>query len=330
MSIIINNPSSVNAIADGAITTAKLADGAVTTAKLSTSLGNKNYFKNPAFSIVQGSASGTITGSMSVPTASLGYPGETEWAITNQNGSTTMNYSFSGQTLTLTNVISSKNLVILQRIESVDAARLAGKTVTVSVEVAPSFAEGNVQIQLYRPTTTADTHGTLASSTQTLISDSGQISLTSITSTRYSHTVTLPTTVNLGLEVRFLLNPGGSTANITFARPKLEEGSTATAFTCDDVAVELTKCQRYFFYLPPTAKGFPCPSTGGFAATYSYPFKQTMFRVPAISPTYTGVSNIAAYGTPVVTVNGFSVQITGQNFTNTNWTISANCSAHIL
>lgn len=323
MSIVINNP---NTIVDSSITTSKIADGAVTIAKLSTSLGNKNYFKNPAFSIVQGSASGTINASTNVPTASLGYPGETEWSISNNNDF--INYSFSGQTLTFTS-ISSKNAFILQRIESVDAARLAGKTVTVSVEVAPSVAEGNIRIQLYRPTTTADTHGTLVNPTQTLISDSGQISLTSITSTRYSHTVTLPTTVNLGLEVRFLLNPGGSTANITFARPKLEEGLTATAFTCDDVAVELTKCQRYFFYLPPTAKGFPCPSTGGFAATYSYPFKQTMFRVPAISPTYTGVSNIAAYGTPVATVNGFSVQITGQNFTNTNWTISANCSAHI-
>ena len=246
MSIIINNPSSVNDIANGSVTTAKLADGAVTTAKLSTSLANINYFKNPAFSVIQGSASGTITGSTSVPTASLGYPGETEWSISNNNDF--INYSFSGQTLTFTH-ISGRDATILQRIESVDTARLAGKTVTVSVEVAPSFAEGKVQIQLYRPTTTADTHGTLASSTQTLISDSGQISLTSVTSTRYSHTVTLPTTVNLGLEVRFRLSGGGSTVNIAFARPKLEEGSTATAFTCDDVAVELTKCQRYFMKL---------------------------------------------------------------------------------
>ena len=326
MSIIINNPSSVNAIADGAITTAKLADGAVTTAKLSTSLANINYFKNPAFSVVQGSASGTITASTNVPTASLGYPGEAEWSISNNNDF--INYSFSRQTLTFTN-ISAKNAVILQRLESVDAARLAGKTVTVSVEVAPSVAEGNIRIQLYRPTTTADTHGTLANSTQTLISDSGQISLTSITSTRYSHTVTLPTTVNLGLEVRFLLNPGGSTANITFARPKLEEGLTATAFTCDDIAIELAKCQRYFFFLPATPQGFPCPNTGGYAATYNYPFKQTMFRVPAVVPTYTGTSNITSLGTPVVTVNGFSTQIVGTTAGNVIWTISANCSAHI-
>ena len=316
MSIIINNPSSVNDIANGSVTTAKLADGAVTTAKLSTPLANINYFKNPAFSVIQGSASGTINAGTSVPTASLGYPGETEWSISNNNDF--INYSFSEQTLTFTN-ISGKNATILQRIESVDAARLAGKTVTVSVEVAPSFAEGTVQIQLYRPTTTADTHGTLANSTQTLISNSGQISLTSITSTRYSHTLTLPTTVNLGLEVRFTLRPGGSTANIAFARPKLEEGSTATAFTCDDVAVELTKCQRYFRNLSAHFYGYY--SSAGTITTEVLHFG--MFGSSRVRNIISESRNNAFVGL----TNGINADATKVNYTLTGINAPANAGA---
>lgn len=284
-----------------------------------------NYFKNAGFSVIQGTASGTLTNSLALPTASLGYPGETEWCIAASGGTPAYSFSSTNQSLTLTGAASTTAIHVLQRIESIDANRLKSKQVTLSVELSNSLLT-TVTWELFRPTTTADTHGTIATPTQTLIA-SGTWTVTS-TLTRYSATVILPTDVSNGLEVR--IRVGAQTSGTwVISRPKLEEGSTATAFTCDDAAVELTKCQRYFFYLPPTAKGFPCPSTGGFAATYSYPFKQTMFRVPAISPTYTGVSNIAAYGTPVVTVNGFSVQITGQNFTNTSWTISANCSAHI-
>lgn len=326
MSIIINNPSSVNAIADGAITTAKLADGAVTTAKLSTSLANINYFKNPAFSVVQGSASGTITASTNVPTASLGYPGEAEWCIASATSSST--YNFNAQTLTITP--SSTNLVyIIQRIEAVDASRLAGKTITLSVEIGCVTGGVNVGVQILQPSTSADTHGTITSPTQTLLYDSPSSSTFISTSRRVNFSTTLPSSSNLGLEVRFIFTPNMTGTSFTFARPKLEEGSTATAFTCEDIAIELAKCQRYFFSLPATPQGFPCPNTGGYAATYNYPFKQTMFRVPAVVPTYTGTSNITSLGTPVVTVNGFSTQIVGTTASNVIWTISANCSAHI-
>lgn len=286
---------------------------------------NQNYFKNAAFNVIQGSTSGTVSNSLSVPTASLGYPGETEWAIAASGNSPAYAFSSVNQSLTLTGAASTTAIHVLQRIESVDAIRLSLKTVTLSVELSNSLLT-TVTWELFRPTTTANVHGTISSPTQTLIA-AGSWTVTS-TLTRYSTTVTLPTAVSNGLEVR--IRVGAQTSgNWVIARPKLEEGTTATAFVCEDQAIELQKCQRHFFSLPATPQGFPCPNTGGFAAIYNYPFKVTMFQAPAVAPTYTGTSNVSTLGTPVVSANGFSTQIVGTIAGNTIWTISANCSAHI-
>lgn len=303
MGVIINNPATATTTSD---------------------IG-QNYFKNAGFSVIQGTASGTLTNSLALPTASLGYPGETEWCIAASGGTPAYSFSSTNQSLTLTGAASTTAIHVLQRIESIDANRLASKQVTLSVEMSNSLLT-SVTWELFRPTTTTNTHGTIATPTQTLIA-SGAWTVNS-TLARYSTTVTLPTEVSNGLEVR--IRVGAQTSGTwVIARPKLEEGGTATAFVCDDYATELAKCQRYFFSLPATPQGFSCPSTGGFAATYSYPFKVTMFQAPAVVPTYTGTSNTSSFGTPVVTANGFSTQIVGTVAGNTIWTISANCSAHI-
>ena len=203
---------------------------------------NQNYFKNAAFNVIQGSTSGTVSNSLSVPTASLGYPGETEWAIAASGNSPAYAFSSVNQSLTLTGAASTTAIHVLQRIESVDAIRLSLKTVTLSVELSNSLLT-TVTWELFRPTTTANVHGTISSPTQTLIA-AGSWTVTS-TLTRYSTTVTLPTEVSNGLEVR--IRVGAQTSGTwVIARPKLEEGSVATAFVCEDAAIELTKCQRYF------------------------------------------------------------------------------------
>jgi hypothetical protein len=51
--------------------------------------------------------------------------------------------------------------------------------------------------------------------------------------------------------------------------------------------------------------------------------------ISVIAPTYTNASNVTSFVTPQVTSEGFSVPVTGTNFTNTSWTVSASCSAHI-
>jgi hypothetical protein len=221
MGVIINNP-----------TAAATATGGI----------RENYFKNPAFSIIQGTASGTVPNSLALPTASLGYPGEAEWCIAASGGTPTYAFNTANQTLTLTGASGTTELFLLQRIESRDANRLASKQVTLSIELSNSLMP-TVSWQLYRPTTAADTHGIIASPTQTLIA-SGTWTVTS-TLTRYSTTVTLPAEVSNGLEVR--IRVGSQTSGTwVIARPKLEEGFAATNFVCEDVAVELAKCQRYY------------------------------------------------------------------------------------
>ena len=211
---------------------------------VNTNIG-QNFFKNASFSVIQGTASGTISNTLSVPTTSLGYPGETEWCIAASGGTPAYAFSATSQTLTLTGAASTTAIHLLQRIESVDAVRLRSKTVTLSVEISNTLLS-SVTWELFRPTTTADTHGTIATPTQTLIA-SGTWTVTSAL-TRYTTTVTLPTEVSNGLEVR--IRVGAQTSGTwVISRPKLEEGSTATAFTCDDAAIELTKCRRYFIKL---------------------------------------------------------------------------------
>lgn len=226
MGVIINNPATA------------------TTTTTTSGIG-QNYFKNAGFSVIQGTASGTLTNSLALPTASLGYPGETEWCIAASGGTPAYSFSSTNQSLTLTGAASTTAIHVLQRIESIDANRLKSKQVTLSVELSNSLLT-TVTWELFRPTTTADTHGTIATPTQTLIA-SGTWTVTSAL-TRYTTTVTLPTEVSNGLEVR--IRVGAQTSGTwVISRPKLEEGSTATAFTCDDAAVELTKCQRYFIKL---------------------------------------------------------------------------------
>jgi hypothetical protein len=271
MSIIINNPSSINAIADGAITTAKLADGAVTTAKLSTSLTNKNYFKNPAFAVVQGTSSGTLPNSLALPTASLGYPGETEWCIAAAGGTPTYAFSAANESVTFTGAASTTAIYLLQRLESLNTNRLKNKTVTFSCEISNSLLT-SVIWEVFRPTTTDNVHGTIATPTQTLIA-SGTFTVNS-TLTRYSATFALPDLTSRGLEVR--LRVGTQTSGTwVVSRLQFEEGSTATNFNCGDFPIELQKCQRYYL-----SKTFFVGDI--FKYTTDYTFPSPMFAAPVL------------------------------------------------
>lgn len=238
--------SSSGAIADGSITEAKLADGAVTDSKIAAAfkqtLFNQNLFKNPAFSVIQGTASGTLANSLALPTASLGYLGETEWGIAASGGTPAYAFSSANESITFTGAASTTAIYLLQRLESRDTNRIKSKTVTFSVELSNSLLT-SVTWEVFRPTTTADVHGTIASPTQTLIA-SGTWTVSS-TLTRHSATFTLPAEASLGLEIR--LRVGAQTSGTwVISRPQLEEGGVTTDFNCGDYTEELRKCRRYF------------------------------------------------------------------------------------
>ena len=281
MSIIISNPISNNTI-------------------------GRNYFKNPGFSIVQGTASGTVSNSLAVPTASLGYPGEAEWCIAASGGTPAYSFSSTNQSLTLTGASGTTAIHVLQRIESIDANRLQSKQVTLSVELSNNLLT-TVTWEIFRPTTTADTHGTISSPTQTLIA-SGTWTVTS-TLTRYSTTVALPTDVSNGLEVR--IRVGAQTSGTwVIARPKLEEGSSITAFACDDYIVELAKCQRYYF-----AASLLIGNSANYFTSYIFP--SPMFATPVRTGGGAGYTQVllnniafaAAQGAAAVQAMTFSAHI---------------------
>ena len=202
----------------------------------------KNYFKNPNFAVIQGTASGTLANSTALPTASLGYLGETEWSIAAAGGTPAYAFSAVDERVTFTGAASTTAIYLLQRLESLDTNRLKNKTVTFSCEISNSLLT-SVTWEVFRPTTSNDVHGTIATPTQTLIA-SGTFTVSS-TLTRYSATFALPDLASRGLEIR--LRVGAQTSGTwVVSRLQLEEGSVVTDFNCGDYGRELQKCQRYF------------------------------------------------------------------------------------
>ena len=238
------------------------ADGSIEEVKLATAfrvkLYNKNYFKNPNFKVIQGTASGTLANSTSLPTASLGYLGETEWIVAAAGGTPAYAFSSANESVTFTGASGTTAIYLAQRIESKDVVTLANKlaNITISAEISNSLLT-SVTWEVFRATTTDDTHGTIASPTQTSLG-SGTWTVTS-TLTRYSATIALPALASRGLEVR--LRIGAQTSGTwVVARLQLEEGSLATNFNCEDFSRELFKCRRTYYatsmYVSPTS-AFP-------------------------------------------------------------------------
>ena len=203
---------------------------------------NRNLLKNPNFAVIQGTASGTLANSLALPTASLGYLGETEWCIAASGGTPAYAFSSLDERITFTGAASTTAIYLLQRLESRDTNRIKSKTVTFSCEISNSLLT-SVIWEVFRPTTSDDVHGTIATPTQTLIA-SGTFTVNS-TLTRYSATFALPDLASRGLEVR--LRVGAQTSGSwVVSRLQLEEGSVATDFNCGEYSGELQKCQRYF------------------------------------------------------------------------------------
>jgi hypothetical protein len=290
---------------------------------------NPNYIINSTFQVAQAATSATITAGTATPTASLGYPVFDSWFAYSVGGNPTL-AQIAGTTTTanrlqLTGAASITSVGIGQRIEAINTIPLALKVVTLSFECSNSLLT-SLTVTANRPTTTANTFGTIGTPIKTLI-NSSVVTINSAL-TRYSVTFICPQEVDKGLEILFTLGAQTS-GTFVLSNVKLEEGAVPTPFTVNSFAEELRKCQRYYYSLPPTRGGFPCPSTGGFAAVTNYYFKTTMFGLPVISPTYSSFFNVASFGTPQVTLDDFSVQVVGTTFTNTFWTISATCSAYI-
>lgn len=241
---------------------------------------NRNLLKNPNFAVIQGTASGTLANSLALPTASLGYLGETEWGIAASGGTPAYAFSAVNERVTFTGAASTTAIYLLQRLESLDTNRIKGKTVTFSCEISNSLLT-SVIWEVFRPTTTNDVHGTIDTPTQTLIA-SGTFTVNS-TLTRYSATFALPDLASRGLEVR--LRVGAQTSGTwVVSRLQLEEGSTATDFNCGDYPSELLRCMRYAQIAVNGLQG----SAPGTAMIIEKTFRISMFSTPIMVVTFAG------------------------------------------
>ena len=272
---------------------------------------SKNYLINGSFLVAQRANSSLITAGTAVPTASLGYPVVDSWyaysvggnptlAQVNSNGGSTPYY------LQLTGASGITSFGIGQRIEAINSASLALKTVTLSFECSNSLLT-SISLAAYRPSTTANTFGTIGTPTKTLISNTS-ININN-TLTRYSWTFTCPQEVDKGLEIVFT---GGNQVSGTFilSNVKLEEGTVATPFTVTSFQQELVKCQRYYqkqapYSVNPTASfslgavgtNAFITGSGGSNLVAIIPFVSTMFTNPTVifSDAIGGIGVISSY-----------------------------------
>jgi len=156
-----------------------------------------------------------------------------------------------------------------QRIEQLNSADLAGTTATLSVDLANSVLTSVTWAAYYA--TTADTFGTLASPTRTLIA-TGTFTVNS-TVTRYNANISVPAAATTGIEI--VLTVGAQTSGTwTIGNVQLESGTVATQFERRRYGQELRLCQRYYEksysvdVIPGTntkngALGLPSQNTGG-------------------------------------------------------------------
>lgn len=216
-----------------------------TTQGISYLLPNRNILINGAMAIDQrnSGASQTITaGSALAYTVDRWYAYCTGANATGQRVAGTapnqFNYRFTGAS-------SITKIGFAQRIEASNCQHLAGKTATLSVDLANSLLTTITWTAWYANTT--DTFGTLASPTRTQIA-TGTFTVNS-TLTRYATSIAIPAGATTGIEIEFSV--GAQTSGTwTIGRVQLEDMPEQTTFEYRPIQQELSLCQRYFEILP--------------------------------------------------------------------------------
>jgi hypothetical protein len=231
-------------------------------------LPNRNILINGAMAIDQrnAGASQTITaGSALAYTVDRWYAYCTGANATGQRVAGTApnqyNYRFTG-------AASVSKIGFAQRIEASNSQHLAGKTATLSVDLANSLLTTITWTAWYA--NTSDTFGTLASPTRTQIA-TGTFTVNS-TLTRYSTSIAIPAGATTGIEIE--LSVGAQTSGTwTIGRAQLEDTPEQTTFEYRSTQHELLLCQRYYEY--GITWGVSYNSSGVQIQRCLYPFKVT-------------------------------------------------------
>jgi hypothetical protein len=223
----------------------------------------RNRLINGNMYIAQRATSATVTAGTGVPTASTGYPAIDRWFVYSTGANVTAaQVSGSGSNRNLLQVTGAASVTAVgigQRIEAFNSYDLAGKTCTLSVDIANSLLTTITWTANYA--TTTDTFGTIGTPTKTQIA-TGTFTVSS-TLTRYSTTISVPSAATTGIEIIFTV--GAQTSGTwQIGNVQFEEGSIATPFERRLYGQELTLCQRFY------AKTYNTETTPGTATTTGY------------------------------------------------------------
>jgi hypothetical protein len=239
-------------------------------------LPNRNIIINGAMAIDQrnAGASQTITaGSVLAYTVDRWYAYCTGANVIGQRVVGTapnqFNYRFTGAS-------SVSKIGFAQRIEASNSQHLAGKTATLSVDLANSLLTTITWTAWYA--NTADTFGTLASPTRTQIA-TGTFAVNS-TLTRYATSISIPSSATTGIEIELSVDSQTS-GTWTIGRVQLEDTPEQTTFEYRGIQQELNLCQRYFQKTMnlDTAVGFNVGTTGAIYYRSNSPIGNTNFCV---------------------------------------------------
>jgi hypothetical protein len=205
----------------------------------------RNRIINGAMFVSQRATSATVTAGTGVPTASTGYPCVDRFFVYSTGANVTAaQVAATGATpflLRITGAASVTAVGVGQRIETNNSIDLAGRTCTLSVELANSLLTTVTWTASYANTT--DTFGTIGTSTKTQIA-TGTFTVTS-TLTRYSVNIAVPSAATTGIEILFTV--GAQTSGTwDIDNVQFEVGTAATPFERRQFGQELALCQRYY------------------------------------------------------------------------------------
>ena len=183
---------------------------------------------------------------------------------------------------------------IFSTLETANSLQFAGQSATLSVQLATSTS---TPVQMQVAYSTSDDVATTGA--WTLITNVNQTTTPSLT--RYSMTVSIPSTarsLRIYLGTQFTM---ATAATINWGNIQLELGSTATTFSRagGSIGGELALCQRYCYQVAGTGSSFATIGTGFTASTtiggtYSF-LPVTMRTQPTIS--YNNIRFVTAPGT---------------------------------
>ena len=198
------------------------------------------------------------------------------------SGTSQYRYQFTG-------AASVSKIGFAQRIEAANSFDLNGRAVTVAVDLANSLLTTVTWTAWYA--TTADTFGTLASPTRTLIG-SGSITVNA-TATRYYVPITLPAGANTGIEIEFSV-AAQTSGTWTIGEAQLVAGSASELWREQRPAgLELALCQRYYNVIGSRGGDLflyhPGAQSNAFVATIAYPVTMR------VTPSTTSITGAVSY-----------------------------------